>query len=221
MAKKKSIEEIAYECEGQLSIDDLLQPTVYGYARVSTKAQAHDGNSLEYQKGLLEAAGASCIYADTYTGTTTKRPELTKMMNVLKSGDTLIVAKLDRLARTTLQGLELIEQLVEKNITVNILNMGIISSKAEDKLRLTMFLAFAQYERDMILERTREGKEMAKKNNPLYHEGRPRTYSKERIEHALELLETLSYSQVVAETGVGKRTLIRAKKKAEEEKLLT
>lgn len=82
---------------------------VYGYARVSTRGQAKDGNSLEAQENALRSAGATKIYADAFTGTRTKRPELDKLMSVLQSGDTLIVTKLDRIARSATQGIELIE----------------------------------------------------------------------------------------------------------------
>lgn len=64
---------------------------IYGYARVSTKNQAKDGNSLEAQEKALRAAGASKIYTDAFTGTKTHRPEFEKLLHVLKEGDTLVV----------------------------------------------------------------------------------------------------------------------------------
>lgn len=73
---------------------------IYGYGRVSTRGQAKDGNSLEAQENALRSAGVTKIYADAFTGTRTKRPELDKLMSVLQSGDTLIVTKLDRIARS-------------------------------------------------------------------------------------------------------------------------
>ena len=73
---------------------------IYGYARVATKGQAKDGNSLEAQENSLRSAGATVIYADAFTGTKTHRPELDKLMVLLQAGDTLVVTKLDRIARS-------------------------------------------------------------------------------------------------------------------------
>ncbi len=73
---------------------------IYGYARVSTRLQATDGNSLEAQRKALEAAGAKKVFEEAYTGTTTKRPELEKLVSLLQAGDTLMVTKLDRIARS-------------------------------------------------------------------------------------------------------------------------
>ena len=81
----------------------------YGYCRVSTRGQAREGNSLEYQEQKLRDAGASIIYVDTYTDTKIDRPELDKMLKELKDGDTVIVTKLDRIARSVVQGADLIE----------------------------------------------------------------------------------------------------------------
>lgn len=74
--------------------------TTYGYARVSTLGQAKDGNSLEAQENALRAAGATEIFVDTFTGTKLERPEFDRLNNLLKTGDVLIVTKLDRFART-------------------------------------------------------------------------------------------------------------------------
>ena len=74
----------------------------YGYAWVSTKAQARDGNSLESQQAALRAAGATEIFADTFTGSTTDRPELDRLLAEIEAGDTLVITKLDWMARSTL-----------------------------------------------------------------------------------------------------------------------
>lgn len=97
---------------------------MYGYSRVSSKGQAKDGNSLEVQERDLKEAGAEILYTDVYTGTTTDRPEMDKLLKELKSGDTLIVTKLDRMARSVQEGSKLIKELVEKGVAVRILNMG-------------------------------------------------------------------------------------------------
>lgn len=185
---------------------------IYGYARVSTKGQARDGNSLDAQRAALMAAGATEIYMDAFTGTKAHRPELDKLLEVIQPGDKLIVTKLDRVARSAVQGIELIQSLLDKGITVHILNMGLMDDTPTGRLIRTVMLAFAQFERDMIVERTTEGKTIAKQRAD-FKEGRPASYGKIQIDHALELLETYSYSQVEKMTGISKSTLTRAKRK--------
>lgn len=144
----------------------------YGYARVSTVSQKRDGNSLEVQENALKEAGAVEIYCDSFTGTKKHRPQFDKLMTKLKDGDTLVVTKLDRMARSTINGIEIVETLIERGVRINILNMGILDNTPASKLMRTMFFAFAEFERDMIIERTREGKEIAKQR-PDFKEGRP------------------------------------------------
>lgn len=187
---------------------------VYGYARVSTRAQAKDGNSLEAQDKTLREAGAEVIYKDTFTGTRKDRPALGELMGVLEQGDKLVVTKLDRVARSAVQGIELINGLIAKGVTVHILNMGILDDTATGKLIRTIFLAFAEFERDMIVERTQEGKAIAKAaKGSEFKEGRPPKYSKYQLDHAMELLENHSYMQVEEMVGISKSTLIREKRK--------
>lgn len=188
---------------------------IYGYARVSTKGQAKDGNSLEAQECILMAAGATIIYSDSFTGTKTYRPEFDKLLAELKQGDTLVVTKLDRFARSATQGMELIQSLLDRGIIVHVLNMGLMDNTPTGKLIRTVMLAFAEFERDMIVERTQEGKSIAKQN-PDYREGRPPLYGKAQKQHALELLETHSYKEVANLTGISKSTLIRYKRKVSE-----
>ena len=164
---------------------------IYGYARVSTKGQAKDGNSLEAQEKALRESGANEIYVDAFTGTKTDRPEFDKLMNKIQKGDTLIVTKLDRFARSMSQGSELVSDLIERGIKVYILNIGVMDNTPSSKLIRNVFFAFAEFERDMIVERTMEGKAIAKQN-PDFREGRPKKYSRKQIEHALELLDNNS-----------------------------
>ena len=186
---------------------------VYGYCRVSTQWQAKDGNSLEAQEKLLKENGAEEIYSDAFTGTKAHRPELDKLLDKLQQGDKLVITKLDRIARSASQGIELIQTLLDNNITVHVLNMGLMDKTPTGKLIRNIMLAFAEFERDMIIERTQEGKAIAKKK-PDFREGRPRLYSKKQIQHALGLLQDHSYKQVTELTGISKSTLIRAKNKA-------
>ena len=124
----------------------------------------------------------------------------------------MIVTKLDRFARSVSQASDLITKLIDKGITINVLNLGILSDSSMSKLMSNILLAFAQFERDMIVERTQEGKAIAKlKDN--YREGRLPIYKKKQIEHALELLQDHSYKEITELTGISKSTLIRAKRK--------
>ena len=185
----------------------------YGYARVSTHWQASDGNSLEAQIESLNAAGADKIYMDEYSGRTTKRPQLDELLSVISSGDELIVTKLDRMARSVIEGSELIKRLQEKKITVNVLNIGCMDNSPTGRLITNVMLSFAEFERDMIIEKTQEGKNAAKRNNPDFKDGRPCKFSDEQMELALELLEKHSYKEVSNMTGISKSTLQRAKNK--------
>ena len=184
---------------------------MYGYCRVSTKGQAKDGNSLEAQQKAVRTAGAEKIYCDAFTGTKSHRPELDKLLSVISEGDTLIVTKLDRIARSATQGTELIQNLLNRGISVHILNMGMLDDTPTGKLIRTILLAFAEFERDMIVERTQEGKNIARQN-PDFTEGRPKKFTRQQISHALELLQNNSYKQVEQMTGISKSTLIRARK---------
>lgn len=144
---------------------------IYGYARVSTKGQDKYGNSLTDQESKLKEAGCEVIYHDSFTGTKMDRPEFNKLMNVLQSGDTLIVTKLDRFARTAADGAKAIQDLTSRGIIVNVLNMGRADNSPMGKLMVTMLLAFAEFERDMIVERTQTGKAVAKQD-PNWKDGR-------------------------------------------------
>lgn len=93
--------------------------------------------------------------------------------------------------------------------------MGTISNKPMDKLMLNVLLAFAEFERDMIIERTQAGKAVARTKED-FRDGRPKKYSKVQIEHALELLNNHSFTQVEQLTGISKSTLIRAKRNQKE-----
>lgn len=186
---------------------------IFGYARVSTKTQARDGNSLDGQVQELKDAGAEEIYTDTFTGTKMDRPEFDKLRQKLRKGDTLIVTKLDRLARSVSQASGLITELIDEGITINVLNLGVLSNDSVNTLLRNILLSFAQFERDMIVQRTQEGKSVAKAIDPKFREGRPRKWDDEQMDHAMDLLKDHSYSQVVKLTGISKSSLIREMKR--------
>lgn len=169
-----------------------------GYGRVSTKGQQRDGNSLEDQRSKLEDAGCDEIVLEAYTGTTMERPKFTKLLEELEEGDTLVVTKLDRFARTASEGSALVKELLERGVNVHILNMGLIENTPTGRLILNVLLSFAEFERDMIVERTSEGKALAKATNPDYKEGRK----------ALEIPDDFEYYRL--RVGTGEITVTKA-----------
>ena len=184
---------------------------IYGYIRVSTKTQL-EGNGLQAQENeILEKYEGAKIEMEQFTGTKTNRPVLNKLLEGLKEGDILVVTKLDRLARNTVEGIQIIENLFAKGVAVHVLNVGLLENTTMGKFFLTTLLAVAEMERNIIIERTQAGKEVAKQD-PNFKEGRPKIYGAKQIEHALKLLETNTYKQVEQLTGISKSTLIRAKR---------
>ena len=183
---------------------------IYGYARVSTTGQAHDGNSLDAQVNALQEAGAEKIFSDVFSGRTTKRPELDKLLRVIQADDTLIITRLDRIVRSLIQGVQLLENLSDRGIIVEVLNLGTIDNSPTGKLIRNIMLSFSEFEHDMIIQRTQEGKAIARQN-PNFRDGRPKKFNRLQIEHALELLQNHSYKQVATMTGISTTTLYRAK----------
>jgi len=178
----------------------------YGYARISTS-----GQNLDSQIQTLQKENCDEIFSEKFTGTKSGRPKFQQLLGKLNSGDTLVVTKLDRLARNTLEGIEIVESLFNKDVKVHVLNVGLLENTTMGRFFVQTMLAVAEMERNMIVERTAEGKAIAKQNED-YREGRPKKYSKKQIEHALKLLEGHSYKQVYEMTGISKSTLIRARR---------
>lgn len=182
---------------------------IYGYARVSTKGQAKNGNSLEEQEQALKSSGCTEIVVEQFTGTKMDRPKFDSLIDSLKAGDTLKVTKMDRFARTAGEGSILVKSLMGRGVTVHILNMGLIDNTPTGRLVMNVLLSFAEFERDMIVERTRAGKAIAK-TKAGYHEGRPMT-DKARLDLAVSLIEKgESYKRVCDMVKLSKSTVIRA-----------
>ena len=185
---------------------------IYGYARVSTATQGRDGNSLEDQVAALKKYGCQEIIQEAFTGKTMERPQFQRLLDALQEGDTLVVSKLDRFARTAIDGVQTVRELFERGVRVHILNMGLIENTLTGNLILTVMLAFAEYERGMIVERTQTGKAVARQD-PNFKDGRPKKYTPQQLALALSLLEEgKTYRQVTTMTGISKSTLIREKK---------
>ncbi|WP_291571429.1 recombinase family protein [Clostridium sp. UBA4548] len=189
---------------------------IIGYARVSSKGQL-DNNSLEQQQQeILNRYDNAIIYKEQYTGTTTNRPIFDKIIKELEAGDTLVVCKLDRLARNTVEGIAIVQGLFDKGVAVHVLNVGLLENTTMGKFFLTTLLAVAEMERNTIIERTQNGKAIAKTKEG-FKEGRPKAYTPKQLDHALSLLTInggdKSYNEVVEITGISKSTLIRENNK--------
>ena len=190
---------------------------ILGYCRVSTKLQATDGNSLEQQKKeIMDRYSNADVYSESYTGAIADRPIFNKVIELLGNGDVLVVTKLDRFCRNTVEGIESINKLMDKGVSIHILNMGLIEDTPMGRLIVTNLLAFAEFERAMIIERTQTGKVIAKQK-PDFKEGRPKAYTKEQLDNALSMLTVnegrYSYTEVERLLGISKSTLVREQRK--------
>ena len=184
---------------------------IYGYARVSAKAQLK-GNSLEEQRVELLRNGCDIIIEEQFTGKTTVQPKFDDLIkNRIQKGDTLIVTKLDRFARNVTEGIATIKCLFNKDARIHVLNVGLLENTAMGNFFITTLLAVAELERCMILERTSSGKEIARLRDG-YKEGRP-PVSKDRITLAMNLLENHTYKEVANMTGISTATLARYRRK--------
>lgn len=179
--------------------------------RVSSKSQQNDGNSIEAQSEAVKNAGAEQIIIETFTGVKFDRPKLNELLEVIQPNDMIIVTKMDRFARTVSQATETITKLLDMKVEIYVLNLGILDNSSTSVLLRNMLLCFAQFERDLIIERTQEGREIAKQK-PGYREGRPKKFKEKQIDFAVNLLETHSYSEVALLTGISISTLTRAKR---------
>ena len=157
----------------------------------------------------MTANGCEEIVKEQFTGTVTQRPELDKLLPRLQAGDTLMVTKLDRLARTAADGSKLIAELMERGVKVHILNMGLVENTLTGRLISNILLCFAEFEHDLIIERTQTGRAIAR-TKAGYREGR-RPLPIERKRHAVKLIESgMTYREVVEITGLSRSTIKRA-----------
>jgi DNA invertase Pin-like site-specific DNA recombinase len=139
----------------------------FGYTRVSTVAQ-----TLHQQHDALKAAGASKIYSDTMSGARDDRPGLAALMDQLRAGDTVVVWKLDRLGRNMLHILETVKALTDRGVTLVSTSDGIDSSTAAGRMMIGVLGSLAEYERELIRERTALKRESSRANGTKF--GRPR-----------------------------------------------
>ena len=176
---------------------------IFGYARVSTESQ-----NLDRQLDALKKHGVDQIYNEKITGTKRERPELVKLLDRMTQGDTVVVESLSRLGRSTKDLIELTELFQSKGVNLVSLKEAIDTSTSTGKLLFTLMSAIAQFERDVIADRTREGLKAARARGRAG--GRPKT-DDESIKKAVRLYKTRQYSvkEIEDMTGVKKDTLYR------------
>jgi DNA invertase Pin-like site-specific DNA recombinase len=175
-----------------------------GYARVST-----DDQRLDLQRDALEAAGCQKIFEDRASGARSERPGLTQALSHLRSGDTLVVWKLDRLGRTTHQLVGLLEQFEREGVKLRSLQDGIDPSTSMGKAMLQIGAVFAEMERNLIRERTRAGLSAARARGRLG--GRKPKLAAADVDTARRLMkdERLTMAEIASRIGVGRTTLYR------------
>lgn len=180
-----------------------MKHCTFGYARVSTEQQ-----NLDRQLDMLTQYGVDYIFNEKMTGTKRDRPELNKLLDRLMAGDTVVVESLSRLGRSTKDLIELVELFEKKQVHLVSLKEQIDTSTPAGKLLFTLMSAIAQFERDVIAERTREGLNAARARGRIG--GRPRT-SQQKVRQAVKLYQTGQYSvrEIEELTGVKKSTLYR------------
>ncbi|MEG0255333.1 MULTISPECIES: recombinase family protein [Vagococcus] len=191
--------------------------TIFGYTRVSTSNQDYQ---TQIQK--LENAGAEKIFSEKYTGTKKEgRNELINLQATIEKGDQVLVTKIDRLARSIVDLNSIVSFFNDKGVTVTFLDNSLTfepdKKDSMQTLMMNMLGSFAQFERDLIVTRTQEGKQWHKANNKNYREGRPKRVLNDRYKHAIELMKTNSMKEVVNKTNISLSTLKRIKKQAIEE----
>ncbi|MEM6495879.1 MAG: recombinase family protein [Pseudomonadota bacterium] len=174
-----------------------------GYARVSTQDQ-----DLQLQLEALEAAGCTRIYQEKASGAKADRDELSRMLEFVREGDTVVVYKLDRLARSMKQLFDLVEFFDQNGIGFKTLTgVPVDTTTNHGRLVFNIFSAIAEFERGLIVERTQAGRERAKAQGIKM--GRPSISDETVAEIRSRIAEGQSWSTVAAEMGIGRRTVAR------------
>jgi DNA invertase Pin-like site-specific DNA recombinase len=175
-----------------------------GYARISTRDQ-----KPHLQLDALHEAGCERVFEETSSGAKRDRPELKAALDFIRAGDSLVVWKLDRLARSTRQLLETVEMLEQRSIGLKILTQNIDTTNAGGRLIFTVFSAIAEFEREIIRERTRAGLDAARLRGRKG--GRPRALTDKDLKEARALLTDpeITVEDIARRLGVGPSTLYR------------
>ncbi len=177
--------------------------TLVGYARVSTI-----GQTLEQQTEALTAAGAGKIFHDVMSGARDDRPGFAECLQYLREGDTLIVWRLDRLGRTMRGIINTLHELTERGVTVRSLHDGVDTSTSTGRMVAGILMAIAEYERELVRERTALKLEHARKSGRKF--GRPAKLTGEQAALARRMKDTGETAATICETlGIGRTTLYR------------
>lgn len=168
-------------------VKDIRKSVIYGYCRVSGLSQ-----DLEEQIEKIEREGVpkENIFSEKITGTVKNREQLNRLLEIVEKKDIIYITKLDRLSRDLKNALEIIEELNEKGVIIEILNIGRLDNSSTGKLLTQIMLAFAEFERNTIVERLQEGKEYQRKHNPGFKEGRPNKLNEVDVKSMVKLKET-------------------------------
>ena len=183
-----------------------MSAAIVGYARVSSA-----GQSLDVQLDKLKAYGCTRIFAEKRSGRQTEgRPELQACIQFLREGDTLVISRLDRMARSILDLSKIADLLNRKNVALKVLDQSIDTSTSEGRLMFSLLGAFAQFENDIRAERQADGIAKAKEKGVAF--GRKRALTEEQCQRVRTLRdeEKFSVSQIAERFNVGVATVYRA-----------
>jgi DNA invertase Pin-like site-specific DNA recombinase len=194
-----------------MAASKILDHQTIGYARVST-----DGQTLDAQQATLKRAGAQKVFAEKQSGAKTDRAQLAKALAALLPGDVLLVTRLDRLARSTRDLLNVLDTIAKKGAGFrSIADAWADTTTAHGRLLVTMLAGIAEFERELIAARTGEGRKRAKAMGVRF--GRPFVLTHHRRREALERLDAGQTQAEVARTfNVDATTIGRLAKRAEE-----
>ena len=179
-------------------------PRMLGYVRVSTAEQ-----NLDLQRDALERAGCARIFADTASGALDDRPQLAKAMGALRAGDALVVWRLDRLGRSLRHLIETVNDLRDRRIGFRSLQEAIDASTSGGKLVFHIFGALAEFERELVRERTQAGLSAARARGRLG--GRPRAMTPDKVRLARQMYDSREHTvEAIAKTlGVSRASIYR------------
>ena len=187
-----------------------------GYARVSTSRQ---GQSLDTQsKALIDAGcGPKHIYSDTISGAKWSRPGLDDALAYMRPADTLVVTRLDRLGRNMVETVTTISDLADRDINVRVLDPALDTSRPADKVVVNIMASLAEWERDLLIQRTREGVAHARAQGRVA--GPKPKLSKEQKQQAALLVENgQSVKSVARSFNVSRQTIYRAIREVDDTK---
>ena len=177
--------------------------TVIGYARVSTISQ-----TLEQQTEVLTAAGAGKVFHDVMSGARDDRPGFAECLEYLRDGDTLVVWRLDRLGRNMRSIVNTLHELTERGVTVRSLHDGVDTSTSTGRMVAGILMSIAEYERELVRERTALKLEHAKKSGRKF--GRPAKLNADQAALARRMKESGETAATICKTlGIGRTTLYR------------